>query len=83
MYMVIYLNILSPIHRISIAMQKDFHEPMKVVKKRVQGFRWTMGNPVLVLDEAVDKEGMALTHISKFIKCIMKSEKRKHKYQGI
>lgn len=42
-----------------------------------------MGNPVLVLDKAVDKEGMALTHISKFIKYIMKSEKRKHKYQGI
>ena len=37
MYMVIYLNILSPIHRISIAMQKDFHEPMKVVKKKSSG----------------------------------------------
>lgn len=33
MYMAIYLDILLPIRRISVAMQSDFHDTMKVVKR--------------------------------------------------
>ena len=58
MYMAIYLDILSLIHRI-VAMQSDFHEPVKVVK-RIKEFRWAMAKLVLVLDEALDKKGSAL-----------------------
>ena len=48
-YMAIYLDIFSPICRISIATQSDFHDPVKVVK-RIKEFRWTMVKLVLVLD---------------------------------
>ena len=81
MYMAIYLDILSPIRRISIAMQSDFHDPVKVVK-RIKEFRWTMAKLVLVLDEALDKEGSALTHFTKLMKEIKVKENGKHEYQG-
>ena len=74
MYMVIYLDILSPIHKISFAMQSDFCDPVKVVK-RIWGFRWTMAK-LLVPNEALDKEWRALTQFSKFIKGITKNENR-------
>ena len=82
MYMAIYLDILSPIRRISVAMQSDFHDPVKVVK-RIKEFRWTMAKLVLVLDEALDKEGSALTHFTKLMKEIKVKENGKHEYQGV
>ena len=80
MYMAIYLDILSPICSISVAMQSDFHDPVKVVK-RIKEFRWTMAK--LVLDEALDKEGSALTHFTKLMKEIKVKENGKHEYQGV
>ena len=80
--MAIYLVILSPIRRISVAMQSDFHEPVKIVK-RIKEFRWTMAKLVLVLDEALDKEGSALTHFTKLMKEIKVKENGKHEYQGV
>ena len=50
MYMAIYLDILSPICRISVAMKSDFHVPVKVVK-RIWDFRWTMAKLLVVLDK--------------------------------
>ena len=82
MYMAVYLDILSPICRISIAMQSDFHDPVKVVK-RLKEFRWTMAKLVLVLDETLDKEGSALTHFTKSMKEIKVKENGKHEYQGV
>ena len=32
MYMAVYLNILSPIRRISLAMQQEIHDPVKTIK---------------------------------------------------
>ena len=81
MYMAIYLDILSPIRRISVAMQSDFHDPVKVVK-RIKEFWWTMVKLVLVLDEALDKEGSVLTHFTKLMKEIKVKENGKHEYQG-
>ena len=48
MYMTIYLDILSPIRRISIAMQSDFQDQVKVVK-RIRDFWWTMTKLLLLL----------------------------------
>ena len=80
--MAIYLDILSPIRRISVAMQSDFHDPVKVVK-RIKEFRCTMAKLILVLDEALDKEGSALTHFTKLMKEIKVKENGKHEYQGV
>ena len=54
--MAICLDILSPVCRVSIVMQSDFHDQVKVVK-RILDFRWTMAKLVLVLEEALHKEG--------------------------
>ena len=32
MYMAVYLDILSPIRRISLAMQQEIHDPVKTIK---------------------------------------------------
>ena len=80
--MAIYLDILSSIRRISVAMQSDFHDLVKVVM-RIKEFRWTMAKLVLVLDEALDKEGSALTHFTKLMKEIKVKENGKHEYQGV
>ena len=80
--MAIYLDILSSIRRISVAMQSDFHDPVKLVK-RIKEFRWRMAKLVLVLDEALDKEGSALTHFIKLMKEIKVKENGKHDYQGV
>ena len=75
--MAICLDILSPIRRISVAMQSDFHDPVKVIK-RIKEFGWTMAKLVLVLDE-----GSALTHFTKLMKKIEVKENGKHEYQGV
>ena len=80
MYMAIYLDILSPIRRISSAMQQELHNPVKVIK-RIQEFNWTMTKLVIVLDEALN-EGMVLTH-KKFLDGVEISADGKPTYQGI
>ena len=65
MYMAIYLDILSPIRRISLAMQQELHNPVKVIK-RIQEFNSTMTQLVIVLHEALN-EGTILTHYTKFL----------------
>ena len=41
MYMAVYLDILSPIRRISLAMQQEIHDRGKVIKQ-IKEFMWTM-----------------------------------------
>ena len=81
MYMVIYLDILSPIRRISLAMQQELHNPVKVIK-RIQEFNWTMTKLVIVLDEALS-EGTVLTHCKKFLGSVEINADGKPAYQGI
>ena len=65
MYMAIYLDTLSPIRRISLVMQQELHNLVKVIK-RIQEFNWIMMKLVIVLDEALN-EGTVLTHYNKFL----------------
>ena len=81
MYMAIYLDILSPIPRISLAMQQELHNPVKVIK-RIQEFNWTMTKLVIVLDEALN-EGTVLTHYKKFLDSVEINADGKPTYQGI
>ena len=81
MYMAIYLDILSPIRRISLAMQQELHNPVKVIK-RIQEFNWTMMKLVIVLDKALN-EGTVLTHYKKFLDSVKINADGKPTYQGI
>ena len=80
MYMAICLDILSSVRRISLAMQQELHNPVKVIK-RIQEFNWTMTKLVIVLDEVLS-EGKVLTH-KKFLDSIEINADGKHAYQGI
>ena len=80
MYMAIYLDILLSIRRISLAMQQELHNPVKVIK-RIQEFNWTMTKLVIVLDEALS-EGTVLTH-KKFLDSVEINADGKPAYQGI
>ena len=78
--MAIYLDILSPIHIKSLAMQQELYNPVKVIK-RIQEFNWTMTKLVIVLDEA-RCEGTVLTH-KKFLDSVEINADGKPAYQGI
>ena len=48
-YMAVYLDILSPIRRISLAMQQEIHDPVKVIKRIVDH-----GKIVILLEQAME-----------------------------
>ena len=40
MYIALYLDILAPLHQLSLAFQQDVHDPVKAIR-RIQEFTWT------------------------------------------
>ena len=56
----IYLDVLSPIKRLSLAMQQERHDPVKTVR-RIQELTWTMVKLKVVIDKSLDKEGSVMT----------------------
>ena len=59
--MEVYLDILLPIRRISVAMQQDIHNPVKVIH-RIKEFTWVIAKLVIIFDNALSKEGSHLTN---------------------
>ena len=62
--MAVYLDILSPIHRTSLAMQQEIHDPVKVIKQ-IKEFMWTMAKLVILSVEAMENANI-LTNFRKF-----------------
>ena len=62
--MVTYLDILSPIKRVSVAMQLEIHNPVKVIHT-IKEFTWTMSKLAIISDDALSKEGSYLPNYSK------------------
>ena len=60
MYMAVYLDILSPIRRISLAMQQEIHDPVKVIKRIVDH-----GKIVILLERAMENTN-TLTNFKDF-----------------
>ena len=79
MYMAVYLDILSPIRRLSLAMQQKIHDPVKVIK-RIKEFMWTMTKLVILLEQAMENANI-LTNFKKFLNSITVNEEGKHLYQ--
>ena len=61
MYMSVYLDVLSPIRRISVAMQQDLHDPVKIVR-RIKEFTWTMAKLVLFFEQAISDDKILSTY---------------------
>nr|XP_047122893.1 zinc finger protein 862-like [Hydra vulgaris] len=65
----VYLDVLAPLRRLSIAFQQDLHDPVKAVR-RVQQFNLTMAKLRIILSNSVDKmctEQTILTNYKKLI----------------
>ena len=80
-YMSVYLDVLAPIRRISLAMQQDLHDPVKVTR-RIKEFTWTMAKLVLVFEQALDDDNI-LTHYTKFLGEVEVDNDGKHVYQNV
>ena len=80
-YMAVYLDILSPIHRISLAMQQEIHDHVKVIKK-IKEFMWIMAKLVILLEQAMENANI-LTNFEKFLNSITVNEEGKHLYQNL
>ena len=77
----IYLDVLSPIKRLSIAMQQEKHDPVKTVC-RVQEFTWTIEKLKVLINESLDEEGV-MTRYKQLMSLIEQKEDGHYYYQGI
>ena len=78
----IYPDVLSPIKRLSLAMQQERHDPVKTVR-HVQEFTWTMAKLKILIDESLDGEGSVMTRYKRLMSLIEQSEDGMWTYRGI
>ena len=55
MYIVIYIDILSPIRIVNVGMQQEIYDPVKVIHS-IKEFTWIMAK-LIIFDDALSKEG--------------------------
>ena len=80
-YMSVYLDVLAPIRRISLAMQQEIHDPVKVIR-RIKEFTWTMAKLILIFEEAIGDDNI-LTNYTKFLGDVEVDQDGKHLYQNV
>ena len=74
--MAIYLDVLSPLRRLSSRLQQDLHDQVKAVH-RIQEFTQTMAKLKLLIDKSLDSPETLLTNFSKLL---LNFEERNHDY---
>ena len=65
-YMTLYLDILAPSRRLSLAYQQDVHDHVKAIR-RIQEFTWTMAKLQMLIDESLEKPESILTQFNKLL----------------
>ena len=58
--MSIYLDVLSPMHRLSLSFQNNLHDPVKAVR-RVKEFTWTMAKQQILIENTLDSKDSIMT----------------------
>ena len=81
-YLAIYLDILSPIPRLSLGLQQELHGPVKAVP-RIQEFSWTMVKLRALIDKSLNDPTSKLTHYKQFLSELETNENDETFYQGI
>ena len=89
-HMALYLDVLSPIRRLSLAFQQELHDPVKAIR-RIQEFTWTMSKLQLLIDSSLDEPDSIMTHYKKFLSAVNIEDiegtngeiSQKYKYQGV
>ena len=56
MHKAIFNDILSPMHQLSLSLQRDKHDPVKVTR-RLNEFTWPMSKLHLIIENSLDKDG--------------------------
>ena len=56
MHISIFIDILSPMRRLSLSLQRDKHDPVKVTR-RLNEFTWTMSKLRLLIENSLDNDG--------------------------
>ena len=80
-HMAIYLDVLSPLRRLSLSLQSEFHDPVKQIK-RVQGFTWTMRKLKILIETSLDEGSEVITYYKKLLNDV-KSVNESFEYQNI
>ena len=81
-YLAIYLDILSPIRRLSLGFQQELHDPVKAVC-RIREFSWTMVKLHALIDKSLNEPASRLTHYKRLLAELETGENDETVYQGI
>ena len=74
--MSIYLDVLSPMRRLSLSFQNNLHDPVKAVR-RVKEFTWTMAKQQILIENTLDSKDSIMTSYKKFLSEIVEKESEK------
>ena len=77
----IYLDVLSPLKRLSLSFQKELHDSVKAVH-RIQDFNLTMVKLKLLVDESLENPDSIMTNLKKLFQDVEKKDDS-YFYQGI
>ena len=77
----IYLSILSPIRKVTIAIQQEIHNPVKVIC-RIKEFTWNMVKLVIIFNDTISKEGSYLINYHRLMSGLKINENDKKCCQG-
>ena len=77
----IYLDVLSPLKRLSLSFQKELHDSVKAVR-RIQDFNLTMVKLKLLVDESLENPDSIMTNLKKLFQDVEKKDDS-YFYQGI
>ena len=83
MHIAIFINILSPMHQLSLSFQRDKHHPVKVTR-HLNEFTWTMSKMRLIIENSLDgdDDGQVKTCFKTFCSKV-ENDDREFCYQGI
>ena len=76
MYIALYLDILTPLRRLSLAFHQDVHDPVKTIR-RIQEFTCTMAKLQMLIDESLDKPESVFTQFNKLLGNIEQKQDQK------
>ena len=69
----IYLDVLSPLKRLSLSFQQELHEPVKAVR-RIQDFNLTMVKLKLLVDESLENPDSIMANLKKLFQEVEKKD---------
>ena len=81
-YQTFYLDILSPIRRLSLGFHQELHNPVKAVR-RIREFSWTMVKLHALIDKSLNEPASRLTHYKRLLAELETGENDETVYQGI